>query len=137
MGTIFPFCGIQMVTTKFPVQNLKYGVTWNMYRTSKPEPTLFLEPLYRAFQIAEKGILVDIPTKSSDTISKIMTGILIAGIFCLPARCLVSGRGKYGCVKYFQSGETFKTACGGNVWKIVSSTKMILVDLLEIMEVLR
>ena len=60
------------------------------YRTSKPEPTLFLEPLYRAFQIVEKGILVDIPTKISDTISKIMKTILIAGTFCLPARKVFS-----------------------------------------------
>ena len=50
----------------------------------------------------------------------VIKGILIAGTFDLPARYLVSGsvqlNGKYGCAKYFQSGESFKTASGGNVW---------------------
>ena len=39
------------------------------YGTRKPEPTLFLEPLYREFEIMEKEILVDIPTETSGTIS--------------------------------------------------------------------
>ena len=83
-------------------------------------PTLFLEPLYRELEIMEKGILVDIPIEKSGKISKIIKVILIAGTFDLPARCLVSGsiqfNGKYGCVKCFQSGASFKTASGGTVW---------------------
>ena len=75
------------------------------------QPKLFLESLYREFEIVVKGILVDIPTETSGKIWKIIKGILIAGTFYLPARCLVSGRGKYRCVKYFKSSETFKTAC--------------------------
>ena len=107
------------------------------YGTTKSEPKLFLEPLYREFEIVVKGILVDIPTETSGKISNIIKGILIAGTFYLPARCLVSGTGKYVCDKYFKSSETFKTACGENVWKFIYSTKIIQVDLLEIMQVLR
>ena len=90
------------------------------YGTKKPKPTLFWELLYREFEIVEKGILVNIPTETSGTISKIIKGILIAGTFDLPGRYSVSGsvqfNGKYGCVKCFQGGESFKTASGGNVW---------------------
>ena len=71
----------------------------------------------------------------------VIKGILIAGTFDLPARYLVSGsvqlNGKYGCAKYFQSGESFKTASGGNVWIYLFNTKMILADPLEIIQALR
>ena len=99
-------------------ENMVFAGIW--YRTRKPEPTLFLEPLYREFEIMEKGILVDIPTETSGNISKLIKGVLIAGTFDLPARCLVSGsvqfNVKYGFVKFFESVESFKTAGGGNFW---------------------
>ena len=93
---------------QYKFENMVFACIW--YGTTKPEPMLFLESLYREFEIVVKRILVDIPTETSGKISKITKGILIAGTFYLPARCLVSGTGKYGCVKYFKSSETFKTA---------------------------
>ena len=44
-------------------ENMVFAGIW--YGTRKPEPTLFLEPLYREFEIMKKGILVDIPTETS------------------------------------------------------------------------
>ena len=80
-------------------ENIVFAGMW--YGTKKPEPTLFLQPLYREFEITEKGILVDIPTETSGTISKRIKGTLVAGTFDLPARCLVSGsvqfNGKWLC----------------------------------------
>ena len=74
---------------RYKSENMLFAGIW--YGTRKPEPNFFLEPLYREFEIMEKGILVDIPAETSGSISKIIKGILIAGTFDLPARCLVSG----------------------------------------------
>ena len=52
---------------RYKSENMVFAGIW--YGTRKPEPTLFLEPLYGEFEIMEKEILVDIPTETSGTIS--------------------------------------------------------------------
>ena len=80
---------------------------------------IFRATLQRTWNYGKRNISWH-SNRKSGKISKIIKVILIAGTFDLPARCLVSGsiqfNGKYGCVKCFQSGASFKTASGGTVW---------------------
>ena len=102
---------------RFKSVNIIFAGMW--YSTKKPDPSIFLELLYRELKILEKDANVIVPLDGIGLVPKVIKVILIAGTFDLPARCLVSDtpqfNGRHGCIKCYQEGESCKTAKGGNV----------------------
>ena len=102
---------------RFKSVNIIFAGMW--YSTKKPDPSIFLELLYRELKILEKDANVIVPLDGIGLVPKVIKVILIAGTFNLPARCLVSDttqfNGRHGCIKCYQEEESCKTAKGGNV----------------------
>ena len=102
---------------RFKSVNIIFAGMW--YSTKKPDPSIFLEPLYRELKILEKDVNVIVPLDGIGLVPKVIKAILIAGTIDLPARCLISDttqlNGRHGCIKCYQEGESCKTAKGGNV----------------------
>ena len=87
----------------------------------KPEPSsIFLEPLYHELQTLENDVILKVPLNDNKCGSKLVRAFLIAGTFDLPAWSLVAGtiqfNGKYGCIKCYQEGGSYKSVKGGHVW---------------------
>ena len=103
---------------RFKSENMIFAGMW--YGTMKPEPSIFLEPLYRELKTLENGVTLKVRLNDNRYGLKLVRAFLIAGTFDLPARSLVAGtiqfNGKYGCIKCYQEGESYKTVKGGHVW---------------------
>ena len=83
------------------------------YGAGKPYPSIFLELLHRELKTVENGVTLKVILNNNKYGSKLVRAFLIAGTFDLPARSLVAGTiqftGKYGSIKCYQEGGSYKT----------------------------
>ena len=72
-----------------------------------------MEPLHHELKTLENGVTLKVILNDNKYSSKLVRAFLIAGTFDLPSRSLVAGTiqftGKYGSIKCYQEGGSYKT----------------------------